>query len=169
MARQWWDTADGPDNGQRERARVLRAVADGALAGAGTVNVDNLPPAAVDALVGSESLRDFGNDRVAFRHDVLAEWAVSCLLSDLALFDRLPLQSPASAILAPARAPDWPDRGAECAPLPRRAPNTRLRKDYRSNAFFQRFFGSSNFTVAESNASGSNCPPAHRSVDSCSS
>ena len=100
MARQWWDTADGPDNGRRERARVGRAVADGALAGAGTVNVDDLPPAAVDALVRSESLRDFGSDRVAFRHDVLAEWAVSCLLSDLGVFDRLPLQSPAPAILA---------------------------------------------------------------------
>lgn len=89
-----------PDNGRRERARVLRAVADGALAGAGTVNVDNLPPAAVDALARSESLRDFGNDRVAFRHDVLTEWAVSCLLSDLGVFDRLPLPSPAPAILA---------------------------------------------------------------------
>ena len=43
-------------------------------------------PHAVDALVRSESLRDFGNDRVAFRHDVLAEWAVSCLLSDLGRF-----------------------------------------------------------------------------------
>jgi energy-coupling factor transporter ATP-binding protein EcfA2 len=100
MARQWWDTADGADNGRRERARVLRPVADAALAGAGTVNVDNLPPAAVDALVRSESLRDFGNDLVAFRHDVLAEWAVSCLLSDLGVFDRLPLQGPAPAILA---------------------------------------------------------------------
>ena len=38
----------------------------------------------------------------------------------------------------------------------------------RSNAFFQRFFGSSNFTPAGSNASGSTLPPAHRSVDSCS-
>lgn len=100
MARQWWDTADGPDNGRRERARVVRAVADGALAGAGTINVDDLPPAAVDALVRSESLRDFGSDRVAFRHDVLAEWAVSWLLSDLGVFDRLPLQGPAPAILA---------------------------------------------------------------------
>ena len=100
MARQWWDTADGPDSGRRERARVARAVAEGALAGAATVNVDDLPPAAVDALVRSESLRDFGSDRVAFRHDVLAEWAVSCLLSDLGLFDRLPLQSPAPAMLA---------------------------------------------------------------------
>ena len=99
MARQWWDTADGPDNGRRERAQIMRAVADGALAGAGTVNVDDLPPAAVDALVRSESLRDFGSDRVTFRHDVLAEWAVSGLLSDLGVFDRLPLQSPASAIL----------------------------------------------------------------------
>jgi hypothetical protein len=100
MARQWWDTADGPENGRRERARVLRAVADAALTREGTANVDNLPPTAVDALVGSESLRDFGNDRVAFRHDVLAEWAVSCLLSDPGVFDRLPLQTPAPAILA---------------------------------------------------------------------
>jgi hypothetical protein len=37
---------------------------------------------------------------VAFRHDVLAEWAVSWLLSDLAVFDRLPLQGPAPALLA---------------------------------------------------------------------
>lgn len=100
MARQWWDTADGPENGHRERARVVRKVADGMLAGAGTVNVDDLPPAAVDALVRSESLRDFGSDCVAFRHDVLAEWAVSCLLSDLGVFDRLPLQGPAPAMLA---------------------------------------------------------------------
>ena len=100
MARQWWDTADGPDNGRRERAQVMRAVAEGVLAGAATVNVDDLPPAAVDALVRSESLRDFGSDRVAFRHDVLAEWAASCLLSDLGVLDRLPLQSPAPAILA---------------------------------------------------------------------
>ena len=100
MARQWWDTADGPHNGRRERARVMRAVAEGALAEAATVNVGDLPPGAVDALVQSESLRDFGSDRVAFRHDVLAEWAISCLLSDLHLFDRLPLQGPAPAMLA---------------------------------------------------------------------
>ena len=100
MARQWWDTADGPDNGRRKRARVVRAVADGVLAGAGTVNVDDLPPDAVDALVQSESLRDFDSDRVAFRHDVLAEWAISGLLSDLGVFDRLPLQRPAPAMLA---------------------------------------------------------------------
>lgn len=100
MARQWWETADGPDNGRRERAQVMRAVAEGALAGAGTVNVEDLPTAAVDALVRSESLRDFGSDRVAFRHDVLAEWAVSSLLSDLGVFDLLPLQLPAPAVLA---------------------------------------------------------------------
>jgi hypothetical protein len=100
MARQWWDTADGPDNGRRERARVLKVVADGALAGVGTVNVNDLPAAAVDALVRSESLRDFGSDLVAFRHDVLAEWAVGSLLSNFAVFDRLPLQDPAPAILA---------------------------------------------------------------------
>lgn len=100
MVRQWWDTADGKDDGRRERARVVRAIAEGALAGIGTVNVTDLPPAGVDSLVRSETLRDFGNDRVAFRHDVFAEWAVSCLLSDISVFDQLPLQSPAPAILA---------------------------------------------------------------------
>lgn len=101
MARQWWDTADGPEEGRRERSRVIRLVGEGALQGAGTVNAADLPAAAVDALIRNESLRDFGNDRVAFRHDVLAEWAVSSLLSsDPGAFDRLPLQDPAPATLA---------------------------------------------------------------------
>ena len=34
-----------------------------------------------------ETLRDLGNDRLAFRHDVLAEWAVACLLWSEPVFD----------------------------------------------------------------------------------
>ena len=70
------------------------------LPGQARSTVEDFPPAAVDALVRSESLRDFGSDRVVFHHDVLAEWAVSSLLSDLGAFDRLPLQRPAPAMLA---------------------------------------------------------------------
>lgn len=59
------------------------------------------PPRAVDALVRSETLRDLGNDRVAFRHDVLREWAIGNLLHfEPARLDRLPLDRPAPAALA---------------------------------------------------------------------
>src|SRR5262249_38688101 len=55
----------------------------------------------VNALVRSETLRDLGGDRVAFRHDVLREWAIANLLfveSDA--IDRLDIERPASAALA---------------------------------------------------------------------
>ena len=39
-----------------------------------------LPSAAVDALIASESVRDLGNDRISFRHDVLREWGIANLL-----------------------------------------------------------------------------------------
>ena len=59
------------------------------------------PARAVDALVASESLRDLGNDRVAFRHDVLREWAIANLLySESTTIERLPLDRPASVALA---------------------------------------------------------------------
>ena len=49
----------------------------------------------------SETLRDLGNDRVAFRHDVLREWAIANLLfSDPTLVQRLPLDRLALAGLA---------------------------------------------------------------------
>jgi hypothetical protein len=47
--------------------------------------------------------------------------------------------------------------------------HSEIRHGRRSNAFFQRFFGLSNFTAAASNLSASKFPPAHFSVDSCSS
>ncbi len=82
MAVQWWQTADGKvDNGVRERARLLRALAHQALYGSDPLNVSDRPAAAIDQLIASESLRDFGNDRVAFRHDVLREWGIANLLS----------------------------------------------------------------------------------------
>ena len=102
MAEQWWQTADGVrDENHRERARVLTGLAEQALSGAEQLNVRDLSAAAVDGLVTSETLRDLGNDRVIFRHDVLREWAIANLLfSDPTLVERLPLDRPSPADLA---------------------------------------------------------------------
>jgi hypothetical protein len=102
MAEQWWQSADGDyDKDQhRDRARVLRAVGEQALSRVEQVDGRDFPTPAVDALVTSESLRDLGNDRMTFRHDVLRDWAVANLLaSDRAFIQRLPLNRPAPADL----------------------------------------------------------------------
>ncbi|MCZ6780740.1 MAG: hypothetical protein O7C73_03740 [Nitrospirae bacterium] len=102
MAEQWWQTADGRlDGDHRECARVLKALAEQAVSRAEPLDVSDRPARAVDALVASETLRDLGNDRVAFRHDVLREWAIANLLhSEPTIIERLPLDRPASAALA---------------------------------------------------------------------
>ena len=101
MAEDWWLSADGAwDTGHRDRTRVLRAVAEQVITGADHLTVAGMPAAAVEALIASESLRDLHNDRVAFRHDVLREWAVGNLVfSDPVLVERLPLGRPAPADL----------------------------------------------------------------------
>lgn len=102
MAQQWWASADGKkDNGHRDRARLLRALAEQALLLEQPLSVTGYPSAAVDALIRSETLRDLQGDRVAFRHDVLREWAVASLQnSDPAALARLPLERPAPVWLA---------------------------------------------------------------------
>ncbi len=97
MAEEWWQSADGArDGGHRDRARALNALTEQALAQADRLSVSAVPTSAVDALVASESLSDLGNDRVAFRHDVLREWAIGNLLfSEPSLIERLPLDRPA--------------------------------------------------------------------------
>ena len=102
MAEQWWESADGKkDENHRDRARVLRALAEQALMSAGPFDVSGLPTLAVDALVSSQSLRDLGNDRVTFHHDVLREWAIANLLIvNPATLEKLPLDRPAPAALA---------------------------------------------------------------------
>jgi hypothetical protein len=102
MAEQWWQTADGRSDGDhRERARLLRALAEQALFRTEPLDISDRPARAVDALVASESLRELGNDRVAFRHDVLREWAIANLLySESTTIERLPLDRPASVSLA---------------------------------------------------------------------
>ena len=101
MANQWWTTADGQDAGRRERFRLLRELAARSLRREQVFNVSDQPPAAIDALVRSGTLRDLKNDKVAFRHDVLKEWAIAHLLIlqpvDLKSFE---LHRPASPELA---------------------------------------------------------------------
>ena len=99
MAVDWWRTADGKKGGRRERARLLKALAQQVLA-TEPLNAEAHPEAAVDALVGSGTLRDLGSDRMAFRHDILRDWAVANLLfEDLDFAAILPLDRPAPAPL----------------------------------------------------------------------
>ncbi len=100
MALDWWRSAGGrrDDQGHRERARVLRALAEQALGGPSYLDASEQPAAALDALIANQSLKDLDDDRVAFRHDVLREWGIANLLAtDPTLADRLHLDQPASA------------------------------------------------------------------------
>ncbi len=101
MAEQWWQTADGKlDADHRERARLLKALAEQALARAKPLDVSDRPAMAINALLKSETLRDLGSDRVVFRHDVFREWAIGNLLhSDPTMIERVPLDRPAPAAL----------------------------------------------------------------------
>jgi hypothetical protein len=83
MSTTWWTSAagDAGDATARTRGRVLRDLGLRAIRGEVTFDVTALDDAAINALVESETLRDFGNDRVAFRHDVLREWAIANVLS----------------------------------------------------------------------------------------
>lgn len=102
MAEQWWTTADGArDAGRRDRTRLLQSAAAQVLSGANFLDVSSQAAAPINALVASGTLRDLGNDRVAFRHDVLREWAIAnAIHADLELVDRLQLDRPAAAIFA---------------------------------------------------------------------
>lgn len=102
MAEQWWTSADGArDAGWRDRTRLLQGAAAQTLSGADFLDVTGQAAAPIDALVSSGTLRDLGIDRVAFRHDVLREWAIaSALHADPELVDRLQLDRPATAMFS---------------------------------------------------------------------
>ncbi|MDC7690375.1 hypothetical protein [Vogesella indigofera] len=102
MAEQWWSTADGArDSGWRDRTRLLHCAAVQTLSGADCLDVTGQATVPIDALVSSGTLRDLGIDRVAFRHDVLREWAIAnALQANPELVDRLQLDRPATAMFA---------------------------------------------------------------------
>ena len=102
MAELWWRTADGRvDSGHyRDRARLLKALAEQALVRGEPLDVSDRSSGRVNALIASETLRDLGNDRVAFRHDVLREWAIANLLTaEPHRLDQLLVRRPAPALL----------------------------------------------------------------------
>lgn len=82
LARMWWDTADGLEQGRRARRRVLTSIADSILAGVEPSPVENADVLAIDALVASQSLRETGADLMVFHHDVLRDWAMFCRLAE---------------------------------------------------------------------------------------
>jgi hypothetical protein len=81
MAAQWWDLADGRNNmGLRDRSRLLRRLADHSLSSTQPYDATAEQAEALNHLVASGTLRDYGSDRVTFRHDVLREWAIANLV-----------------------------------------------------------------------------------------
>ncbi|MGY0791979.1 hypothetical protein ACW7BJ_21635 [Azospirillum argentinense] len=100
LLERWWRTADGVSEGRRERARLLSDLSDAALTGRNYIET-RVAPTAVDALIASETLREFGLDRLTFRHDVLRDWGVAVRLhEDLTKLDHLLLNRPAPVSLA---------------------------------------------------------------------
>ncbi|MBP6108196.1 MAG: hypothetical protein KA506_17025 [Steroidobacteraceae bacterium] len=102
MAEQWWATADGArDAGWRDRSRLLQDTAAQTLSGADFLDLRSQAAAPIDALVASGTLRNIGIDRVAFRHDVLREWAIAnAVHADPGLVDKLSLDRPATSMMA---------------------------------------------------------------------
>jgi hypothetical protein len=104
MAIRWWEVADGKrDDGYIDRARLLQNLARQVIGRADHLDSSASPASAINALVQSETLRLLGIDRVAFRHDVLREWAAANLLfTEPSTADLLPLHDAPPADLARA-------------------------------------------------------------------
>ena len=103
MSSLWWRTGGGgkADATLRARGRALRDLAARSIRGERFFDVTALDDAAIDALISNESLRDFANDRVAFGHDVLREWAIANALEAAPeLVAELPVKLSASPTLA---------------------------------------------------------------------
>ena len=78
MAKQWWDLADGRNDAHlRERTRLLHRLTEHSLSSTQLYDATSENAQALDQLVASGTIRDYGNDRVTFRHDVLREWAIA--------------------------------------------------------------------------------------------
>jgi hypothetical protein len=100
LARLWWRYGGGrgEDDGRFARLKVLRAMATQVVAHPGhvTFKTDDLTSPTVAELLRFDSLReDIRGATVAFRHDVLRDWAVGFLLhEDEELLNALPLDKP---------------------------------------------------------------------------
>jgi hypothetical protein len=107
LARLWWRYGGGrsEDDGRFARLKVLRAMGTQVVAHPGRVafKADDLPsPAVIAELLRFDSLREeIRGATVAFRHDVLRDWAVGFLLhEDEGVLNALPMNKPLSPGLA---------------------------------------------------------------------
>jgi hypothetical protein len=112
LAREWQasgaaGTAERTKGEIHSRKRVLIAVANGLIDNDGIVDVSGQDAQAVAELIADEVLVEIRPDRVRFRHDLLTDWAVACVLFDApGVIDRLGLGAPP---------PFWIARGFELA------------------------------------------------------
>lgn len=79
LLERWWDTADGPSAGRRERAQLLSDLADIALAGGSQLDA-RAPAGVVEAMVQRGTIREIQPDQWVFGHDVLLDWAIAARL-----------------------------------------------------------------------------------------
>ena len=111
LAKDWQDSGGGMGEcttGEiHSRKRVLHVVANGLIDNAGLVDVSRQDAQAVAGLIADAVLVEVHADRVRFRHDLFADWAIACVLSDdSSLIERLALDAPP---------PFWMVRGFELA------------------------------------------------------
>lgn len=91
----------------RSRKRVIYAVGKCLIEGESLVDVAGHDAHAVAQLIADEVLVEIQSERVRFRHDLFADWAVACVLSDdLRVIEGLDLDAPP---------PFWMARGFELA------------------------------------------------------
>jgi hypothetical protein len=91
MARHWWELADGAEDANlRERARFLVKLGRHALVSNELFDGSNESAQVIELLKRSGSIREYGRDRFAFRHDVLREWAFANLFFEDRGFTSVP-------------------------------------------------------------------------------
>lgn len=80
LAKLWWCTGDGErDSDYRDRQRFLRGMAQHSIESNELYSSINYSSRIIEQLIRSETLVDYGNDQVSFRHDVMREWSMACL------------------------------------------------------------------------------------------
>jgi hypothetical protein len=86
LAWDWWTSGahvvGGAAGDTHARRRVLLSVAQGLLDGQTLVSVPTQDPAAVATLIADGVLVQISTDRVKFEHDLFADWAIACALSE---------------------------------------------------------------------------------------
>lgn len=86
LAWDWWRSgahaAAISDGGIHARRRVLLSIALGLLSGEGLVDVSTQDPSAVATLIADDVLVQISTDQVKFQHDLFADWATACTLSE---------------------------------------------------------------------------------------